>query len=52
MTKRKELIPSVSDYAHHNEDAQAIWYEENKYDMLYGDEEVDRDDDNYDFEDE
>lgn len=26
-------IPSVSDYSHWNEDAQRIWYEENKYDM-------------------
>ena len=26
-------IPPVSDYAHWNEDAQRVWYEENKYDM-------------------
>lgn len=26
-------IPPVSDYAHWNEDAERIWYEENRYDM-------------------
>lgn len=26
-------IPPVSDYSHWNEDAQRVWYEENKYDM-------------------
>lgn len=26
-------IPPVSDYAHWNEDAEAIWYLENRYDM-------------------
>lgn len=26
-------IPSVSDYSHWNEDAQRVWYEENRYDM-------------------
>lgn len=26
-------IPSVSDYAHWGEDARAVWWEENKYDM-------------------
>jgi hypothetical protein len=26
-------IPPVSDYAHWNEDAELMWYEENKYDM-------------------
>lgn len=28
-------IPPISDYAHWNEDAERIWYEENKYDMLH-----------------
>lgn len=31
-------IPSVSDYAHWNEEAERVWYQENKYDMYYGDE--------------
>jgi hypothetical protein len=34
----KRGIPPVSDYAHWNEDAEAMWYQENRYDMLYGDE--------------
>lgn len=29
------MIPPVSDYAHWNEDAERVWYEENKYDMMY-----------------
>lgn len=51
MAKRGDNIPPVSDYAHWNEDAQRIWYEENKYDMQHWDEEVDDDpyqDDDYD----
>lgn len=28
-------IPPVSDYAHWNEDAERVWYEENKYDMAH-----------------
>lgn len=28
-------IPPVSDYSHWNEDAERVWYEENKYDMMY-----------------
>lgn len=28
-------IPPISDYAHWNEDAERVWYEENKYDMLH-----------------
>jgi hypothetical protein len=30
---RAKDIPPVSDYAHWNEDAQRIWYQENRYDM-------------------
>lgn len=30
-------IPPISDYAHWNEDAQRVWYEENKYDMAHQD---------------
>ena len=26
-------IPPISDYAHWNEEAEAVWYAENKYDM-------------------
>lgn len=26
-------IPTVEDYAHWNEDAELMWYQENKYDM-------------------
>lgn len=26
-------IPPVSDYAHWNEEAEQVWYAENKYDM-------------------
>ena len=29
-------IPTVADYAHHGEEAAAVWYEENRYDMMYG----------------
>jgi hypothetical protein len=28
-------VPPISDYAHWNEDAERVWYEENKYDMMY-----------------
>lgn len=28
-------IPPISDYAHWNEDAERVWYEENKYDMMH-----------------
>jgi hypothetical protein len=50
-------VPPISDYAHWNEDAERVWYEENKYDMMnppeyeqddydrpYEDEEIDPDD--------
>jgi hypothetical protein len=42
----KRGIPSVSDYAHWNEDAELMWYQENRYDMMYGYEE-DYDDNPY-----
>lgn len=29
----KRGIPPVSDYAHWNEEAELVWYLENKYDM-------------------
>lgn len=54
MTRyRGDNIPSVHDYAHHNEDAYMLWYEENKYDMMYAGEIMDDDpygDDYYDDE--
>lgn len=40
---RGDLIPPVSDYSHWNEDAQRIWYEENRYDMEYWDEPIEYD---------
>lgn len=52
-------IPPVSDYAHHGEEARAVWYEENRYDMTYGgepdpdrfyDREYDLDQDDPDYE--
>jgi hypothetical protein len=50
-------IPPVSDYSHWNEDAQRVWYEENKYDMEHPevfDEWMNDpyDDRNYDYDDE
>ena len=48
MARRGDFIPPVSDYAHWNEDAQAMWYMENKYDMDHADEYIEDpyDDDN------
>ena len=54
---RGQDIPSVSDYSHWNEDAELMWYNENKYDMEHSDEWVEDDpygwDDDYeqDYED-
>ena len=45
MAKRGDSIPPVSDYAHWNEDAEAMWYLENKYDMDHYDEEMYYDED-------
>jgi hypothetical protein len=36
--RRGDDIPSVADYAHWNEEAEAVWYAENKYDMEHADE--------------
>lgn len=47
VTRRGDNIPSVKDYAHWNEDAERIWYEENKYDMEHADEIISYDDDNF-----
>jgi hypothetical protein len=46
-------IPTVADYAHWGEDAQAVWWEENKYDMAHPDESRhgwDEDDDRRDYD--
>jgi len=44
---RGQDIPPVSDYAHWNEEAQLIWYQENRYDMEHADEYVPDEDDFY-----
>lgn len=41
--RRGDNIPSISDYAHHNEEAASIWYLENRYDMEHADEIVEQD---------
>lgn len=43
-------IPTVADYAHWNEEAEAVWYEENRYDLMYGGEDAYDDDPNYDYD--
>lgn len=50
---RGDDIPPVSAYAHYNEEAQAMWYAENRYDMEHAGEPLDDfyDDDWYDDED-
>lgn len=50
VRRRGDEIPPVSDYAHWNEDAQLMWYEENKYDMQYADEIIEDDWDGDDFD--
>jgi hypothetical protein len=47
MTNYKRGIPSVSDYSHWNEDAELMWYQENRYDMMHGTEYDYEDDDDY-----
>jgi len=51
--RRGDDIPPVSDYAHWNEEAEAMWYAENKYDMEHADEIIEDDqyeDDQYEDE--
>jgi len=36
--RRGDNIPTVADYAHYGEEAEAVWYAENKYDMEHSDE--------------
>lgn len=50
--RRGDDIPSVSEYSHWNEDAQAVWYAENRYDMEHADEIIEDDDDFVEPEDE
>lgn len=45
---RGDSIPPVSDYAHWNEEAEAMWYAENRYDMEHWDEPLDEDYDEWD----
>jgi len=44
VRRRGDDIPPVSAYAHWNEDAQYMWYAENRYDMEHADEPIDDDD--------
>lgn len=46
--RRGDDIPTVADYAHWNEEAQAMWYAENRYDMEHADEIIEDDYDPYD----
>jgi len=41
--RRGDNIPTVAEYAHWNEEAEAVWYAENRYDMEHADEEMDDD---------
>jgi hypothetical protein len=41
--RRGDNIPSVAEYAHWNEEAEAMWYAENRYDMEHADEEIEDD---------
>jgi hypothetical protein len=48
--RRGDNIPSVTEYAHWNEEAEAMWYAENRYDMEHWDEEVEDDEDDRNYE--
>jgi hypothetical protein len=43
IVRRGDNIPPVSDYAHWNEDAEMMWYQENRYDMEHADEIIEDD---------
>jgi hypothetical protein len=45
---RGDNIPPLSDYDHWNEERDAMWYAENKYDMMYADEPMDNDEREFD----
>ena len=42
--RRGDNIPTVADYAGWNEEAQYMWYAENRYDMEHADEIIEEDD--------
>lgn len=53
IRRRGDDIPPVSAYAHYNEEAESMWYLENRYDMENADEIIEDDDDyNPDWEEE
>ncbi len=39
--RRGDNIPPVSDYSHWNEEAEIMWFQENRYDMEHPDEIID-----------
>ena len=41
--RRGDDIPPVSAYAHWNEEAESMWYAENRYDMEHADEIIEDD---------
>lgn len=43
IKRRGDDIPPISAYAHWNEDAAYMWWEENKYDMYHSDEIIEDD---------
>lgn len=42
--RRGDDIPPVSDYSYWNEDAELMWYQENRYDMEHADEIIEDED--------
>ena len=51
VRRRGDDIPPVSDYAHWNEEAESMWFLENRYDMEHADEIIEDDDGGWDRED-
>jgi len=43
VRRRGDDIPPVSDYAHWNEEAESMWFLENRYDMEHADEIIEDD---------
>jgi hypothetical protein len=43
VRRRGDDIPPVSAYAHWNEEAESMWYAENRYDMEHADEIIEDD---------
>ena len=48
VRRRGDNIPPVSEYSHWNEEAEAMWFLENRYDMEHADEIIEDDDDDFD----